>query len=318
MIKEKDRNVLVTGGAGFIGSHICEYLLRKGYNVICIDNLVTGRKKNLSMIKSSNFKFLELDVTKPIKIQEENVDYVLHLASPASPVDYHQMPIETLLTGAMGTLNTLNLSKEHGAVYLLASTSEVYGDPKVNPQPEEYWGNVNPIGVRSCYDESKRFAEALTIAYHRVHGVDTRIVRIFNTYGPRMRVDDGRAVPTFITQALRGQPITIHGTGNQTRSFCYVDDLVEGIYLAMTNPACSGQPINLGNPEEITILELAGLINKLCGNKSKIVHGPPMPDDPKQRRPDITKARKLLGWTPSTPLEEGLRKTIEWFKEELE
>lgn len=304
--------VLVTGGAGFIGSHLCDLLLGKGHEVVCVDNLVTGNKKNIAHIINKNFSFIEHNVTKPLYL-EEKIDYIFHLASPASPIDYLELPIQTLKVGALGTHNMLGLAKEKNARFLLASTSEVYGDPLVNPQSEEYWGNVNPIGPRGVYDEAKRFAEAITMAYHRYHGVETRIVRIFNTYGPRMRLNDGRVVPNFIGQALKGEDITVYGDGSQTRSFCYVSDEIEGIYRLMMSDYSN--PMNIGNPEEHTILEFAKFIIKLTGTKSKIIFRELPVDDPKQRRPDITKARKILHWEPGVSLEQGLKNTIQYFED---
>ena len=302
---------LVTGGAGFLGSHLCDLLLEKGHEVICVDNLITGDASNITHINSDRFSYIKHDVTKPLYI-EEDIDFLFHLASPASPVDYLELPIQTLKVGALGTHNMLGLAKEKGARFLLSSTSEVYGDPLVNPQTEEYWGNVNPIGPRGVYDEAKRYAEAITMAYHRYHGVDTRIVRIFNTYGPRMRLNDGRVVPNFIGQALRGEDLTVYGDGSQTRSFCYVSDEVEGIYRLMMSDYTN--PVNIGNPEEHTILEFAKLIIKMTGTDSKITFKDLPVDDPKQRRPDITKAQRLLGWEPKVGLESGLRETIKYFK----
>ena len=308
-----EKTVLITGGAGFIGSHLCDFLLNKNFKIICVDNLITGNKKNIEHLSNNqNFKFINQDISKHIAINE-NLDYILHLASPASPVDYQKIPIQTLKVGSLGTHNTLGLALAKKAKYLLASTSEVYGDPLVNPQPETYWGNVNPIGVRGCYDEAKRFAEALTMAYHRIHNVDIRIARIFNTYGPRMRRDDGRVVPNFITQALSNKPLTIYGTGKQTRSFCYISDLIEGIYkLMMSN---FNEPVNLGNPEEHTILEFAEKIKKITQNKSEIVFKDLPIDDPKVRCPDISRAKKILNWEPKFTLDEGLKETIEFFKQ---
>ena len=306
--------VLATGGAGFIGSHLCDFLLAQGYEVLCMDNLLTGSVENIAHIRSERFAFIKLDVTNYIYVAGP-LDYVLHFASPASPIDYLEHPIQTLKVGALGTHKALGLAKENGAKLLLASTSEVYGDPLVHPQREDYWGNVNPVGPRGVYDEAKRFAEALTMAYHRSHGLDTRIVRIFNTYGPRMRIRDGRAIPTFIAQALRGEPITVHGDGSQTRSFCYIDDLVEGIWRLMQ--ATTSDPVNLGNPEEMTLLELAKRIIRLTGSSSTMVFSPLPQDDPKQRRPDLTRARQLLHWEPRVELDEGLRRTIEWFRTTL-
>lgn len=303
--------VLVTGGAGFIGSHLCDLLLASGYEVLCVDNLVTGNKNNIAHIESEKFSFIEHNVTKPFYL-EEKIEYIFHLASPASPIDYLELPIQTLKVGALGTHNMLGLAKEKNARFLLASTSEVYGDPLVNPQSEEYWGNVNPIGPRGVYDEAKRFAEAITMAYHRYHGVETRIVRIFNTYGPRMRLNDGRVVPNFIGQALNGEDITVYGDGSQTRSFCYVSDEIEGIYRLMMSDYFN--PMNVGNPEEHTILEFAKFIIKLTGTGSKIVFNELPVDDPKQRRPDIAKARNILKWEPKVSLEQGLKNTIKYFK----
>ncbi len=303
--------ILVTGGAGFIGSHLCDFLLAQGHEVVAMDNLLTGSVENIAHIHSERFTFIKLDVTNYIYVTGP-LDYVLHFASPASPIDYLEHPIQTLKVGALGTHKALGLAKEKGARFLLASTSEVYGDPLVHPQREDYWGNVNPVGPRGVYDEAKRFAEALTMAYHRSHGLDTRIVRIFNTYGPRMRIRDGRAIPTFIAQALMGEPITVHGDGSQTRSFCYIDDLVEGIWRLMQGETTD--PVNLGNPEEMTLLELAKRIINLTGSSSTIVFMPLPQDDPQQRRPDLTRARQLLRWEPRVELEEGLRRTIEWFR----
>ncbi len=308
------KTVLITGGAGFIGSHLCDFLLDKGYKVIAMDNLITGNLKSIEHLRSNNdFVFIHHDISRHIAINE-SLDFILNFASPASPIDYQKIPIQTLKAGSLGTHNTLGLALAKKAKYLLASTSEVYGDPLVNPQPEDYWGNVNCVGLRGCYDESKRFAEALTMAYHRIHKLDTKIVRIFNTYGPRMRVDDGRVVPNFITQALKNEPITVYGDGKQTRSFCYVSDLIDGIYKLMMSKL--NEPINLGNPEEHTILEFAELIKKLTASKSKIAFKSLPKDDPRVRCPDVTKAKKLLNWEPKVKLEEGLKKTIEWFKEQ--
>jgi dTDP-glucose 4,6-dehydratase len=303
--------IIVTGGAGFIGSHLCDFLLEKGHYVICVDNLLTGNIKNIKHnLQNKRFEFIKHDVTKPLKISGR-IDYVLHFASPASPVDYMNYPLETLDVGSLGTKNLLELARKKKAKFLMASTSEVYGDPRISPQPEEYFGNVNPIGPRSVYDEAKRFAEALTSAYIREKLVDARIIRIFNTYGPRMGLDDGRAVPNFIKQALTGQPLTVYGDGSQTRSFCYISDMVSGIYKLMY--AKTAGPINIGNPKELKVNEFANIILKLTGSRSKIVNKPLPQDDPKQRRPDISKAKKELGWAPEVDLEEGLRKTIDWF-----
>lgn len=303
---------VVLGGAGFIGSHLCEFLIEHGHRVIAIDNLITGNRRNLAeLIEHPMFSFIEQDVTSFINV-EGRVEYIFHLASPASPVDYLQLPIQTLKVGAMGTHNALGLARAKGATFLLASTSETYGDPLVHPQPESYWGNVNPIGPRGVYDEAKRFAEAMTMAYHRYHGVDTRIVRIFNTYGPRMRPNDGRIVPTLIRQALRGEPLTVFGDGRQTRSFCYVSDLLRGIYqLSLTR---FHDPVNLGNPREMTVMEFAVLIRAMTGVDSAIIHKPLPTDDPKTRQPDIRRARELLRWEPKITLEEGLAKTIDYFR----
>ena len=303
--------VLVTGGAGFIGSHLCDFLLAHGCEVVCMDNLVTGSTDNIAHIRDSRFLFVKHDVTNYI-VPDGALDYVLHFASPASPIDYLELPIQTLKVGALGTHKALGLAKAHGARFLLASTSEVYGDPLVHPQREDYWGNVNPVGPRGVYDEAKRFAEAMTMAYHRVHRLDTRIVRIFNTYGPRMRLTDGRAIPTFIRQALAGLPLTVFGDGSQTRSFTYIADLVDGIWKLMQAPV--NDPVNLGNPREMTLLELAKQILHLSGSRSEIVFGPLPTDDPKVRQSDITRARRLLGWEAAVDVEEGLRRTIEWYR----
>ncbi len=309
------RRAVVTGGAGFIGSHLAERLLRDGWEVLAVDNFITGDRRNLSAAAGHPcFRLLEHDVSKPLYV-EGAVDLVFHLASPASPLDYLQHPIQTLKVGSLGTHNTLGLAKEKKAAFFLASTSEVYGDPLQHPQREDYWGNVNPIGPRGVYDEAKRFSEAMAMAYHRTHGVQVRIGRFFNTYGPRMRLGDGRVVPAFMEQALRGLPLTVFGDGRQTRSFCYVDDLVEGIVRL----AASGEnsPVNLGNPREMTILQFAETILAATGSSSPLVHMPPMEDDPKVRRPDIAKARRLLGWDPKVPLEEGLVPTVAHFRERL-
>jgi len=305
---------LITGGAGFLGSYLCELLLKKGHQVICIDNLITGSIENIDRIRDKNFLFIEHDVTNYIYIKGE-LDYILHFASPASPVDYIKMPIQTLKVGSLGTHKALGLAKEKKARFLLASTSEVYGDPLVHPQSEEYWGNVNPIGPRGVYDEAKRFAEAITMAYHRYHGIDTRIARIFNTYGPRMRKDDGRVVPTFIDQALKNEPLTIFGKGQQTRSFCYVSDMIEGIYKLLISD--EPYPVNIGNDNEITILDFAQIVIELTDSKSKIVFKELPVDDPKTRRPNIEKAKRVLNWEPKVPLEEGLKLTVDWFKESM-
>lgn len=302
---------LVTGGAGFLGSHLCEFLLNKGHQVIAMDNLLTGNIANIEHLQSENFKFIKHDVTEYLYIAGE-IDYVLHFASPASPLDYLQLPIQTLKVGALGTHKALGLSLTKKATFLLASTSEVYGDPLTHPQDEDYWGNVNPVGPRGVYDEAKRFAEALAMAYHRYHSINTKIVRIFNTYGPRMRPKDGRAIPTFVPQALKNESITIFGDGSQTRSFCYVDDLVEGIYRLLMSDI--NDPINIGNPYEMSIKEMAEMVLKVTDSKSKLIYKPLPIDDPKVRQPNITRAKKLLGWEPNVGLEQGLKKTIEWFK----
>jgi dTDP-glucose 4,6-dehydratase len=304
--------VLVTGGAGFIGSHLCDFLLARGADVVCMDSLVTGSVDNIAHIRDSRFLFVKHDVTNFIVV-DGPLDYVLHLASPASPVDYLELPIQTLKVGALGTHKALGLAKARGARFLLASTSEVYGDPLVHPQREDYWGNVNPVGPRGVYDEAKRFAEAMTMAYHRVHGVDSRIVRIFNTYGPRMRLHDGRAIPTFVRQALAGEPLTVYGDGSQTRSFTYISDLVDGIWKLMQAPV--NEPVNIGNPREMTLLELAKQILRLSGSRSEITFRPLPTDDPKVRQPDIGRARRLLGWEPTVEVEDGLRRTIEWYRQ---
>lgn len=308
----KPQTVLITGAAGFLGSHLCDRFIKEGFRVIAMDNLITGDLKNIEHLAGNkNFEFVNHDISKYIKIEGE-VDYILHFASPASPIDYLKIPIQTLKVGSLGTHNLLGLAKAKNARMLIASTSEVYGDPKVHPQTEEYWGNVNPIGPRGVYDEAKRFQEAITMAYHRYHGVETRIVRIFNTYGPRMRLNDGRVLPAFIGQALRGEDLTVFGKGNQTRSFCYVDDLIEGIYrLLMSDYA---EPVNIGNPDEITILQFAEEIIKLTGTKQKIIFKELPIDDPMQRQPNIDKARKLLGWEPKVNRAEGLKITYDYFK----
>jgi len=307
--------VVITGAAGFIGSHLCDYFIKKKHYVVAIDNLITGNIKNIEhLFGNERFLFIKHDVTNYIHIPGK-VDAVLHFASPASPVDYLKYPIQTLKVGALGTHKALGLAKEKKAIFMLASTSEVYGDPQVSPQPELYWGNVNPIGPRGVYDEAKRFAEALTMAYHRYHKLPVRIVRIFNTYGPRMRLNDGRVVPNFIYQALKNKPITVYGDGTQTRSFCYISDLVEGIYKLLFKNI--PEPVNLGNPQEMRIIDFAYLIKKLTNSKSKIVFKPLPQDDPKQRRPDITKAKKLLNWEPKVSLEKGLKLTIEYFKNNI-
>ncbi len=303
--------IVVTGAAGFIGSHLCETLLARGDSVVGIDNLVTGDLHNIAHLRALDFQFIRHDVTQYIDV-DGSVDFVLHFASPASPIDYLELPIQTLKVGALGTHNALGLAKAKGAAFVLASTSEVYGDPLEHPQKETYWGHVNPIGPRGVYDEAKRFAEAITLAYHRTHNVNTKIVRIFNTYGPRMRLRDGRAVPAFVSQALANEDVTVFGDGTQTRSFGYVSDLVRGILSLMD--ANTNEPVNIGNPHEVTIEEIARTIVRLVGSTSKIVYRPLPVDDPKQRRPDITRAGTLLGWEPTVGLEDGLRKSIEYFK----
>jgi dTDP-glucose 4,6-dehydratase len=310
--KETNVRTLITGGTGFIGSHLCEHFLACGHEVICVDNLITGTLANIEHLRANpRFLYRHHDVSNPIEI-DGPVDNVLHFASPASPVDYLQYPIQTLKVGSLGTHNTLGLAKLKGSRYLIASTSEVYGDPQVHPQREDYWGHVNPIGVRGVYDEAKRFAEAMTMAYHRTHGVNTRIIRIFNTYGPKMRLDDGRVLPNFMGQALRGEPLTVYGDGAQTRSFCYVDDLVDGIDRLLKSDF--HEPVNVGNPNEVTILEFAQEILKLSGSKSKIEYRPLPQDDPRVRKPDITRARQLLGWEPKVGRDEGLRRTLAYFQ----
>ena len=315
--------ILVTGAAGFLGSHLCDRLIKEGHEVIGMDNFITGRPENLEHLKDeSNFSFIEHDVSEFIDIPGDKLDGVMHFASPASPnpnspYGYVNLPIQTMKAGGLGTLNSLGVARAYDAKFLLASTSEIYGDPQVHPQPESYWGHVNPIGERSVYDEAKRFAEALTLAYHRYHGIDTRIVRIFNTYGPRMRLDDGRAVPNFLKQALANQPLTVYGDGSQTRSFCYVDDLIEGIYRLLLSD--EHQPVNIGNPSEMSVLELAQTINRLFKNTADVIM---LPDkrgegDPQRRRPDITRAQEILNWNPTIDLEEGLTRTIPYFQENI-
>jgi dTDP-glucose 4,6-dehydratase len=303
---------LITGGAGFLGSHLCELFLARGHEVVCMDNFITGSPDNIKhLFGRDGFTFIKQDVTQYIHI-DGPLDYVLHFASPASPIDYLEKPIQTLKVGSLGTHKTLGVAKDKNARYLIASTSEVYGDPLIHPQKEDYWGNVNPVGPRGVYDEAKRFAEAMTMAYHRFHGVQTRIVRIFNTYGERMRVNDGRVVPAFISQALRNEPLTVFGDGSQTRSFCYVSDLIEGIYrLLMSNEV---QPTNIGNPSEMTVLQFAEEIKRLTGTTAPIEFRELPVDDPKVRKPDITKARTLLGWEPRVPLADGLQRTIDYFR----
>jgi dTDP-glucose 4,6-dehydratase len=306
------RRAVVSGAAGFIGSHVCDRLLERGYHVRGVDNLVTGSTVNLAHLEHEDrFCLVEHDVTEHLDV-EGPVDLVLHLASPASPIDFPSIPIKIVKVGTLGTHNLLGLARAKAARFLLASTSEVYGDPLIHPQPESYWGNVNPIGPRGCYDEAKRCAEAFTMAYHRAHGLDTRIVRIFNTYGPRMRIDDGRVIPNFFAQALRGEPLTVYGDGSQTRSLCYVDDLVSGILAVLDGP--DPMPFNIGTQDEITMLDLARLIRKLASSPSEIAFRPLPEDDPRQRRPDTTRARTILGWEPQTPMEDGLRRTLEYFR----
>jgi dTDP-glucose 4,6-dehydratase len=306
------KRVLITGAAGFLGSHLCARFLKEGFHVIAMDNLITGNLRNIEeFFKLEDFEFYHHDVSKFVFVPGE-LHYILHFASPASPIDYLKIPIQTLKVGSLGTHNLLGLAKAKNARMLIASTSEVYGDPDVHPQPETYWGNVNPIGPRGVYDEAKRFQEAMTMAYHTFHGLETRIVRIFNTYGPKMRLNDGRALPAFVGQALRGEDITVFGDGSQTRSFCYVDDLIEGIYrLLMSDHA---QPVNIGNPDEITIRDFAEEVVKLTGTASKVIYTDLPVDDPKQRQPDITKAKEILGWQPKVSRSEGLKKTLEYFK----
>ncbi len=312
-MKNQDRKVaVVTGGAGFLGSHLCDRLLKEGNRVIAIDNLITGNIKNIAhLFGNEHFSFVKHDVTEYMYI-DGPVDFILHFASPASPIDYLKLPIQTLKVGSLGTHKALGLAKAKGARFLLASTSEVYGDPLVHPQPEAYWGNVNPVGLRGVYDEAKRFAEAMTMAYRRYHGLETRIVRIFNTYGPRMRINDGRAIPAFVSQALRDEDVTVFGNGSQTRSVCYVDDLIDGIYRLLLSE--ERDPVNIGNQDELTMLDLAREIIELTGSKSKIIFRPLPEDDPRIRQPDTTRARTILGWAPKVQRKEGLRKTIDYFR----
>ena len=306
--------ILITGGAGFLGSHLCDYLLAKGHQVIALDNLITGKVVNIAHLAGNkHFQFIKQDVTEYLYLKGK-IDYILHFASPASPVDYQKYPIQTLKVGSLGTHKALGLAREKKAKFLLASTSEVYGDPQVTPQKEDYWGNVNSLGPRGMYDESKRFAEALTMAYHRYHKIDTRIARIFNSYGPRMRKDDGRVVPTFVNQALKGQPLTVFGDGSQTRSFCYVSDLVEGIYKLMVSEI--NEPVNLGSPDEMSILDFARSMLEITRSQSKVTYKPLPENDPRVRRPDISRARKYLKWQPKVELREGLKETLAWFGKE--
>ncbi len=311
--KDGEKTVsVVTGGSGFLGSHLCDKLLAAGHDVICMDNLITGNTRNIEHLAGNeHFKFIKQDVTEYIYVPG-NVDYIFHFASPASPIDYLELPIQTLKVGSLGTHKTLGLARTKEATFFLASTSECYGDPLIHPQPESYWGNVNPIGPRGVYDEAKRFAEAMTMAYHRYHNVDTRIVRIFNTFGPRMRPHDGRVVPAFITQALEDKPMTVFGDGGQTRSFCFVEDLIEGICRLVRSDYC--KPVNIGNPREMTILEFADKIRSLCDSNSEIINKPLPEDDPKTRQPNISKAKELLDWVPQVAVEEGLKRTIEYFR----
>ncbi|HET6574834.1 MAG TPA: UDP-glucuronic acid decarboxylase family protein [Fimbriiglobus sp.] len=307
---------LITGGAGFIGSHLCERFLADGHDVVCVDNFITGRPDNVRhLLDNPKFRVIVHDISKPLYV-DGLVDNVLHFASPASPVDYQKAPIQTLKVGSLGTSVALGIAKAHAARFLLASTSEVYGDPEVHPQTEDYWGHVNPVGERSMYDEAKRFAEAITMAYHRDHGVNSHIVRIFNTFGERMRLDDGRVLPNFVGQALRGDPITVYGRGQQTRSFCYVSDLVDGIHRLLFSDY--HLPVNLGNPGEITIQEFADEVLRLTGSKSQVVYKPLPPDDPRQRKPDISLAKKLLGWEPKVGREDGLKRTLDYFRQKVQ
>ena len=306
--------IVITGGAGFLGSHLTDRCLAENHEVVAVDNLITGNTDNLAHIDSPKLSYLEQNISDGIHV-DGDVDFILHFASPASPVDYLELPIQTLKVGALGTHNALGLARAKGAGLLLASTSEVYGDPLVHPQKEDYWGNVNPIGYRGCYDEAKRFAEAITMAYHRQHQIDTKIVRIFNTYGPRMRLEDGRIVPNFMKQAILGEPLTVYGDGSQTRSFCYATDLVDGIYRLMLSD--EHLPTNIGNPTEFTVLDFAHKVIAMSGSKSEIVFKELPQDDPKQRKPDITKAREILGWEPKVGLDEGLVRTLDYFREKL-
>jgi dTDP-glucose 4,6-dehydratase len=307
-----NKRAVITGGAGFLGSHLCERFLAEGWSVLCVDNLLTGNKDNIThLLELDTFEFMEHDVTKYIEV-DGDVDAILHFASPASPIDYLELPIQTLKVGSLGTHNALGLAKAKDARFLLASTSECYGDPLVHPQTEDYWGNVNPVGPRGVYDEAKRFSEAMTMGYHRYHGLATRIVRIFNTYGPRMRLNDGRALPAFMSQGLRGEPLTVFGDGSQTRSFCFVDDLVEGLWRLLHSDYAF--PVNIGNPREMSIREFAERVVELTGSRSELTYHDLPEDDPKVRQPDITKARALLDWEPKVSLEEGLARTLDWFR----
>jgi dTDP-glucose 4,6-dehydratase len=309
-------NILLTGGAGFLGSHLSRRLLKEKHRVICVDNFITGQERNIKdLLPKKNFSLIKHDITKPLYLKEK-IDWVMHFASPASPVDFPRHPIKIIKVGTLGTHTCLGIAKQHKAKFFLASTSEVYGDPMISPQPETYWGNVNPIGERSCYDESKRAAEAMTFAYHRQHNIDIRVIRIFNTYGPNMRFDDGRVISNFVYQALTGKDLNVYGKGSYSRSFCYVDDLIGGIIKFMKVKYCG--PLNLGTTYEYTVFQLAKKVISLTGSKSKIVYLPLRVDDPKQRRPDLSKAKKLLKWKPEVNLEEGLKKTIAWFKEEID
>lgn len=311
----RKQRIVITGGAGFLGSHLCDRFIQDGLKVVCVDNLITGNMKNIKHLShNKDFTFIKHDVSKNLRIAGK-IDFILHFASPASPVDYLNYPIPTLKVGSLGAHNTLGLAKLKKARYLIASTSEVYGDPREHPQKETYWGHVNPVGPRGCYDEAKRFAEAITMAYHRYHKIDTRIVRIFNTYGPRMRIKDGRVVPNFIYQALHNRPLTVYGRGQQTRSFCYYSDLIEGIVRLLRSNVHT--PVNIGNPDEFTILQFAKLVVKISGTKSRIIYKPLPTDDPKQRQPAITMARKYLRWRPKVNIQNGLRETIGWFKDNL-
>ena len=305
--------VLLTGCSGFIGSHLSRFLIEKGFEVVGVDNFITGSESNTIDLKSS-FTLINHDISEPLDIKE-SFDYVLHFASPASPIDYGEFPLQTLKAGSFGTYNALEITRKNNAVFFLASTSEVYGDPETNPQTELYWGNVNPIGPRSCYDEAKRYAESLTVNYHKTYGMDVKIARIFNTFGPSMRKKDGRVIPNFITQALRGEPLSVYGDGSQTRSFCYISDMIKGLYALMTSS--ENNPVNLGNPDERSILELSETILKISESESKLEFKDLPKDDPKTRRPDISKAKKVLNWTPEVSTEEGIKKTVEWFKEVL-